>query len=411
MTPAPDSRDPQPSGTERPASAQQRAAEPPDDWPRWAATEVLAALQDYVAAGGAPGAVVVLGDTTTGTGSDPEVGPVDGAGGHRVRTESVEVGLVAAECGPEPATADTLYDVASVTKMLAVWPLAGLAVREHGLDLDAPVERYLALPGSSERWPSAQVTTRQVLAHVSGLIRRTRLDLYREQARGLVEQICAEELEREVGAYRYLSRGYILLGLLFGRLFGRGLGGDLGRAAEELVWRPAGMGATGYGPVRRDSAVAPTERYFPDAPRIWGQAHDDAARLLGGVAGHAGVFATTADLAGYAGWLLNPHAPLADWLRESLRPVVSVPVAQPESEGAPVGSGLMRGLGWMLTDGGVAYHDGFTGPSLYLRPHPTGSGGRFLALGTNAVYAGRARPGLRKLRQLLLDTIEQSLPG
>lgn len=381
----------------RPEVAARRVPDATARWVPEAADAIRVALEDFVAAGGAPGAVAVLGERDQDD----------------VRSETVAVGLLGAESGSAPATASTRYDVASVTKMLAVWPLTGIAVREHGLDPDSPVGRYLALPGPAERWPSAQVTTRQVLAHVSGLMRRTRLDLYRDRPGPVVERICAEPLERATGEYRYLSRGYILLGLLLGQLFGQ----DLDQLAAELVWRPAGMTATTYGPVPRGSAVAPTERLFPDAPRMWGQAHDDAARLLGGVAGHAGVFSSGADLAAYAAWLLSPDCPLADWLTESLRPRVAVVPTEPDAEGGPVGTGLRRGLGWMLTDTGVAYHDGFTGPSLYLRPEVGGNGsdedssgghggGRFLALCTNAVYAGRARPGLRKLRRAALDVVE-----
>ncbi|MEV4182233.1 serine hydrolase, partial [Streptosporangium canum] len=131
----------------------------------------------------------------------------------------------------------------------------------------------------------------------------------------------------------------------------------------------------------------------PGAPRIWGAAHDDNAALMGGVAGHAGVFSTPGDLAVYARELLAAYAHgdgLGDWLRTSLVPQ------------AAIEPGLDRGLSWILAaGGGVAYHHGFTGTSLYLAP----AAGRYLVICTNAVYHGAARTRLAPLRVLALKTI------
>lgn len=338
----------------------------------WRVT-VEAALCSFVEGGGAPGAVVVFGDTRTGP-------------------STVAVGIVAPECGPTPAGAGTVYDIASLTKVVATWPLLGLA----GLDLDAPVGKYLGdLPPDL---PGATVTVRQLLNHTSGLVTRTRLDLYRGESRTLAELICAEPLEREPGErHKYISRGFVLLGLLLEQVLGR----PFEDAAADLVWRTAGMTATTFGPVSRGPNVAPTERYLPGAPRIWGQVHDENARLLGGVAGHAGLFSSAHDLAAYAAWLLDGTTPLHDWLRRSVRREVDVPPPATVTEGSAVGDDLARGLAWLVTGDGVAYHDGFTGPSLYLAPDT----GRYLALTTNAIHGGRERPGLRALRQRLLATL------
>lgn len=334
--------------------------------------EIQAALTAFVDGGGAPGAVVVSGT----------------AGGS---SSTVAVGIVAPECGATAAGPGTVYDVASLTKVVATWPLVGLA----GLDLEAPAGKYL--PDVPAELPGTAVTIRQLLVHTSGLMTRTRLDLYRDSTRSLAELICAEPLEREPGErHKYISRSYILLGLLLEQVLGR----PFEEAAAELVWRPAGLGATEFGPVGRSPNVAPTERFLPGGPRIWGQVHDENARLLGGVAGHAGLFSTAADLATYAAWLLDPATPLHDWLRRSVRAEVPVPPPEIVTEGSAVGDNLARGLAWLVTGDGVAYHDGFTGPSLYLHP----ATGRYLALTTNAIYAGRERRGLRALRQRLLAT-------
>ncbi|GAB3416397.1 serine hydrolase domain-containing protein [Flindersiella endophytica] len=331
------------------------------------------ALTQFVDGGGAPGAVVAFGSA----GSAPD---------------TVQVGIVAAECGSTPAGAGTVYDVASLTKVVATWPLLGHA----GLDLEAPVGKYFAdLP---PELPGAGVSVRQLLNHTAGLMTRTRLDLYRGDSRPLAELICAEPLEREPGErHKYISRSYILLGLLIEQVLGR----PFEEAAAELVWRPAGLTATAFSPVSRAPDVAPTERFLPGAPRIWGQVHDENARLLGGVAGHAGLFSTAHDLAAYAGWLLDDTSPLHDWLLRSVRREIDVPPPATVTEGSAVGDDLARGLAWLVTGDGVAYHDGFTGPSLYLAPES----GRYLALTTNAIYGGRRRPGLRALRQRLLASL------
>jgi CubicO group peptidase (beta-lactamase class C family) len=154
------------------------------------------------------------------------------------------------------------------------------------------------------------------------------------------------------------------------------------------------MPETVYGPVSRSSSVAPAEQILPGAPRLWGAPHDDNAALMGGIAGHAGVFSTPADLAAYAEYLLTPrtNSPLGDWLHASLTPHASI---EP---------GTDRGLAWILTaDSQVAYHHGFTGTSLYLNPER----GSYIVICTNAIYHSPARDRLRPLRDLALLTTAQ----
>ncbi|MFF7637738.1 serine hydrolase domain-containing protein [Kitasatospora sp. NPDC008050] len=330
----------------------------------------LAELQDCLdlmtADGSVPGGVVAYGTCA----SEPS---------HLVS------GVVAPECGDARPGPDTVYDVASLTKVLATWPLIG---RLDGLDLDAPVRT--ALPRLPAEAPGGRATVRQILSHTSGLRADTRLDQYRNTGTDLAELICGEDLIAEPGAgHRYINRGFILAGLLLAEATGR----RLDELAAEL-WQSLGMTGTTYGPLARSPHVAPTEQRFPGAPRLWGLPHDDNAALLGGVAGHAGVFSTPADLAAYAGALLREHregSPLGHWLAQSMVPQS---VIEP---------GLDRGLAWILADGGrVAYHHGFTGTSLYLSPVT----GRYLAICTNAVYHhqdNRAR--LAPLRAVALKAI------
>ncbi|MFD4726271.1 serine hydrolase domain-containing protein [Streptomyces seoulensis] len=326
-------------------------------------------LEQVIADGATPGGVLAL-------------GTLDDA------PRFLTAGRIAAECGDAAPDEDTRYDIASLTKVVATWLLVGQALQDGLLDLDAPIRD--ALPAMHGDTPSAEATVRELLAHTSGLRASTRLDHYRNTELPLHELLCREPLDDAPGAHRYINRGYILLGLALPHLYGR----RLDELTAEL-WQTLGMNNTIYGPLARTREVAPTEQRFPGAPRIWGAAHDDNAGLLGGVAGHAGVFSTAADLTTYARSLLSAHADgddsaLGRWLHASL-------VAQAQIE-----PGLDRGLSWILADGGrIAYHHGFTGTSLYLSPDT----GRYLVICTNAVYHGNARTKIAPLRALVLKTI------
>jgi len=332
------------------------------------ADQIADALAELAASGGSPGGVAVYG------GTDPE------------QTRAMTAGIVAPECGDQAPTLDTLYDAASLTKVLATWPLLGRALDQGRIDLDAPVRD--ALPSMTGEMPSAAPTIRSLLAHTSGLRASTRLDQYRNSPVPIHELMCREPLEEAPGRHRYINRGFILLGLALANINHQ----PLHQAAEDL-WSELGMPRTLYGPVTRSRTVAPTERLLAGAPRIWGGLHDDNATLLGGVAGHAGVFSTPADLAAYARALLvayRDETATGQWLRTSLVPHV------------PIEPGLSRGLAWILAeDGHVAYHHGFTGSSLYLNP----TTGRYVVLATNAIYHGPARGRLAPLRAAALKTV------
>ncbi|GAB3206889.1 serine hydrolase domain-containing protein [Marinactinospora thermotolerans] len=327
------------------------------DWVAQTGTEIRGVLKVMVDAGWLPGGVAVVGTDSM--------------------WEFVAVGGIARECGEAIAAPDVYYDTASLTKVMATWPLVGLAVGDGALDLDAPMGSYF--PGGPR--PGDGVTARQILTHTSRLNPVTWLERYVGTGQDLAEAILSEPLD-DTG-YRYIDRGFILLGLLLERLFGA----PLDRLAEE-TWRSMGLSATTYGPLPRTPSVAPTERRIPGAAPTWGVVHDESAALMGGVAGHAGVFTTATDLGAFARELLRTYdgeggpQPLTGFVRESWRPHV------------PVGEEFSRGLAWLVTDDGLVYHNGYTGTSLYLYPET----GRYVGLLTNAVYHGRRRVGLFDLR-------------
>ncbi|MDS1270227.1 serine hydrolase domain-containing protein [Lipingzhangella sp. LS1_29] len=323
------------------------------DWVNETGSEFRGILKVLVDTGRIPGGVVVVGTVHT--------------------WEFVSVGELSPEHLPEVATGPAVrYDIASLTKLLATWTLTGRAVLDGLLDLDAPLGDYV--PGGP--FACHDVTTRQILTHTSRLDAETPLEEHAASGRDITEAIL--DTPSTTGGYRYIDRGFVLLGLVLERV----LAAPLDRVATEM-WAQAGMSATCYGPLPRGSGVAPTERRVRGAAPTWGVVHDEGAALLGGVAGHAGVFSTAADVGAYARDLLRSYAAeggaseLARFLRDSWTPQVSV---EP---------GLSRGLGWLVTDTGVVHHTGFTGTSLHLHPQS----GRYIGILTNAVHYGRDRGG------------------
>jgi CubicO group peptidase (beta-lactamase class C family) len=334
-----------------------------DRWFESVGRRLAQVIDQYIEAGGAPGAVTIAGDM-----NDAVV---------------LSRGVVAPGLAEVPASVTVRYDIASLTKVVATWPLTGMVVAAGELDLDKPLSGYL---GSSSL-PGSIVTTRQILCHTSGLRAVTRFDQYVGRGEELVELILGEELDAEPGSrVVYINRGFILLGLLLERILGTGL--DV--AARERVWQPWGLRHTGFGPFAATADVAPTERRLGGAKPSWGVVHDENAALMGGTAGHAGVFSTAEDLARFCRAVLgfvSDGTAFGSFVAESFQEQAA-------------GDAGRRGLGWLvLPESGVVYHHGFTGVSLYLAPTTR----RFVVLLSNAVHQSRDRAGLTGLRAATLE--------
>jgi CubicO group peptidase (beta-lactamase class C family) len=339
---------------------------------------VAAELIDHaVEAGTIPGAVLVAGRPGL-EGDGPLLVHVAGDAQHDAAAR-------------RPMTADTVFDLASLTKVTATLPgllcLADLA--EVGLD--QPARRYLpefAGPGKD------QVTVRHLLAHISGLPAERKYYQRLSDPGQVRAAALAEPLVAAPGsAFCYSDIGFIVLGELAAAVAGCGL--DV--LAQEAVFGPLGMTSTRFRPPAGwASRIAATEPVGGVAKV--GVVHDENAEALGGVAGHAGLFGTAADLARYAvAWATGEGAPGAPFWKlrdEALR-------CQTD------GLGGRRGLGWGLRedrwdnmgDGWPptgAGHTGFTGTSLSVDPVT----GLWAVLLTNAVHFGRGPEhsvvGLRK---------------
>ncbi|MBV8604631.1 MAG: beta-lactamase family protein [Pelomonas sp.] len=325
-----------------------------------------AAVQRYVDAAQMPGAVLWI----------------EHGGEHHERAFGRRV-LPGPEAA-EPMTVDTLFDAASLTKA-TVTSLVVEKLREAGrLDVDAPLARYLPECGGADK---AAITLRELLTHSSGLrpdlpkddeffagAEPSSVEMPSAQRAARIEQAviraCALPLASVPGTqFRYSDLNYILLGAVAARVGGA----PLEQLAAELVFAPLGMADSGYLPLDRGVAaarIAPTARVGTMLLR--GVVHDPTARAMGGVAGHAGLFTTAADLARLGRMLL------ADGLTEDGRRYLShesiVLLETPQS-----GLAARRSLGWDIATPfsrrGALYpkgesfgHTGFTGTLFWLDP-------------------------------------------
>ncbi|MFG2908793.1 serine hydrolase domain-containing protein [Kitasatospora sp. NPDC048286] len=281
---------------------------------------------------------------------------------------------------------DTLYDLASLTKVVALWPCAGVLWQSGRLPLDEPLGRWW--PPAAGR-PAGVVTARQLLAHTAGMLPYTRFEqLYGREPAAIRAGVLAAPLHRTPGtAVEYTDRAAVLLAHLVEDLGGA----PLDELAARLVWVPLGMADTRYGPLDAALAVrtAPTEYQEAAGTHLCGVVHDPSARLLGGVSGNAGAFSTARDLARFLTAVLAPPPGLrwgGAWIDESLR----------EQTG-----GLLpaRGLSWLYAPGtdpaeGTFVHYGFTGTGFWVSRRL----GRWALLLTNKVHYDRGTERLTELR-------------
>ena len=290
----------------------------------------------------------------------------------------------------------TIYDLASLTKVIATTTLALQAVEEGKLDLDQPVMRYLpAFRGSGKE----RVTVRHLLTHSSGLRADSPLWRLTPDADSALGFVNAMALDTAPGVRMvYSDMGAIVLGEVVERV----LGGRLDRLVHDRITRPLGMGSTGFRP-REIGRVAATEYDTAWRKRVVrGEVHDEKAAWLHGVAGHAGLFGSALDLLTFGEWLLARVQGGSAVAREFVRRQDVVP-------------GSSRALGWdtpspgssagTLLGPGSYGHTGFTGTSMWTDPRR----GLVIVLLTNRVNPTRNNPAIFPLRITVADAVVRLL--
>jgi CubicO group peptidase (beta-lactamase class C family) len=269
----------------------------------------------------------------------------------------------------EPMTDDTIFDAASLTKVIATTPAIMLLAQRGQLDVDAPVQKYIS---EFRRDGKDTITVRHLLTHSSGL--RPGLGAKPEGATAAIAMACREKVTNAPGnVFVYSDINFILLGEIVQRVSQR----PLENFVKEEIYTPLKMMKTRYLPFLNDRPrIAPTERDGTNMLR--GVVHDPTARAMGGVAGHAGLFTTASDLARFARMMLNKGE--LDGVR-IFRPETITAMTSVESPaGLKSAGGTMarRGFGWDLETGysrrgdvfalGSYGHTGFTGTAIWIDP-------------------------------------------
>ena len=290
-----------------------------------------------------------------------------------------------------PVTPETVYDMASLTKVIGLTTACMMLVGEGKLDLDAPVQRYVpAFRGPGKE----RVTIRHLLTHSSGL--PAWRPIYTETTTRATAFALADTtaLLRQAGdTFVYSDLGAMVLTQAVEAITGQRLDAYL----DARVFRPLQMTSTRFlpPPAWRDR-IAPTER-SQDGTIIRGTVHDENAWRLGGVSGHAGLFSTAGDLARFAQWLLGQPAFLEWTQRQNLPPGSSRALGwDTPSENSSAGTKLgPRAFG----------HTGFTGTSMWIDPDKD----VFIILLTNRVHPTRENSRIARVRPRVADLVVDAL--
>ncbi|HEX8696918.1 MAG TPA: serine hydrolase [Longimicrobium sp.] len=303
--------------------------------------------------------------------------------------------------GSPGVTDSTIFDLASLTKVVAT-TTAAMMLEEWGmLGLDQRVAYYL--PGLADSAKQA-ITVRQIFTHSGGFEAFAPLHQRFRGREQYLQQISARPLRYAPGTQTvYSDWDLVLAGLVIERITGQ----PLDEWTQARVFRPLGMRDTGYRPPPSlRPRIAATEVDSARGGKIWGEVHDPNAWALGGVAGHAGLFSSARDLAVFAQMLLNGGE------------YGGVRIVRPQTLArwtAPQGPRSSRALGWDTPSGQSSAghyfgprsfgHTGYTGTSLWVDPER----GLFVVLLTNRVNPTSQNQKHVALRRAVADAVQQSI--
>lgn len=280
----------------------------------------------------------------------------------------------------EPMTIDTIFDAASLTKVVATTPSLMKLFEEGKIRMDDPVTKYLP----EFQGGKSDITIRLLMTHFSGLPPDIELAPNEGYGVALAKCFSIKPVAPPGARFIYSDINFQLLGEIVQRLSGM----TVAEFAKREIYAPLGMKDTTFlpSPALRER-IAPTEVDKSTGAPFRGVVHDPRARFVGGVAGHAGLFTTADDLAFYAEMLLGQGQ------LGSVQIFSSLTVRKFTTPASPADQPILRGLGWDVdspysSNRGELYpigsfgHTGFTGTSLWIDP-TTGS---FVVLLTNVVH-------------------------
>jgi beta-glucosidase-like glycosyl hydrolase/CubicO group peptidase (beta-lactamase class C family) len=353
--------------------------------------EVDSLLEGFVEAGAFPGGVLAVGYQ----GELAHVRPF----GRQTWAENSPV-----------VTADTIYDLASLTKVVATTAMAMILVDRGELDLDKPVQDFLPnFTGPCQNGACKEkVTVRHLLTHSSGIVAFS--DLYKELRgkRAYVDRIQTLDLEFEPGTKSvYSDFGMILLGEILERVAGDSMSAFL----EREVYGPLGMVDTGFLPSESlRSRIAPTEDDPWRGYVAHGEVHDENAHAMGGIAAHAGVFSTATDVARFLQMILNGgvlehHRIASRRIVEEWTQRAGIPDSD-RATGWDTKSAERSSAGTLFSPGSFG-HLGYTGTSMWVDPERE----LFVVLLTNRVHPTRENTQIRQVRPAVADAVVRAIEG
>lgn len=283
-----------------------------------------------------------------------------------------------------PMAEDTIFDAASLTKVIATTSAMMKLVEDGKVTLNDPVTRYL----HEFQGGKSSITVRDLLTHFSGM--RPDVDL-KPKWSGYETGIHMALVDKPAGLpgirFAYSDINFLLLGEMVKRITGQ----TLDSYVKELVFKPLGMSETGFKPPpsKRDR-IAPTE--VEENEPVLGIVHDPTARNMGGVAGHAGLFTTARDLSRFAEMMLN-YGEL-----NGTRIFAAQTIRKFTTPNSPSHQPILRGLGWDIDSPlsgnrgelfpiGSYGHTGFTGTSLWIDPESHS----YVIILTNSVHPKRGK--------------------
>lgn len=305
----------------------------------------------------------------------------------------------------DPSAPDTkaqaLFDVASLTKVVATTTAIMQLIERNALSLDDRAVRFLpklAQHGKDE------ITIRQLMTHTAGFPGPYEFYRFCRTREQLIDAIYAVDLVHPPGTRRlYDDIGFILLALIVEEI----VGAPFDRHCASAIFEPLGMRNTSFLPAARGSQIVPTEVDPERGGLLRGVVHDENAYVLGGVAGHAGLFSNADDLMRFAVMMSGAGKPARGFIDPVLSDESIVRVRQCEwrdDEGE-------YGLGWdrvrphymgAIDDDNAIGHTGFTGTSMVISPRREFA----IILLSNRIHPKRTDPAaIHSVRRQLVQTV------
>jgi CubicO group peptidase (beta-lactamase class C family) len=315
-----------------------------------------------------------------------------------------------------PMEMDTVFDLASVTKVFATAPLAAVLIERGWLNWDTPLSQILP------SYPYSEIQIRHLLSHTAGFeawqpfweklkkhfspapIWEVSLEARQKKMREMIFSVTPDAKPGEKCVYSDIS--FLLLGYALEEVSGM----SLDQAVRRFVWNPMGINNTYYSPVfgkkarEQDERVAATEDCPWRGGVIQGKVHDDNCWAMGGVGGHAGAFGRAQDLLIFAAHLF--HGFFSKETQKAFWKKVEKPIGCSRTLGWDTPSGEVSSAGRFFSSYSVG-HLGFTGTSLWIDPVAEIA----VVLLSNRVHPSRENIKIRDFRPQFHDAIRLDLEG